>query len=642
MAYPDYSIVIISVTTGGVTTDYANAFYNEQLAQKFYDKAISDGKRAFYFEKPTPSKFARNDAQPLKQNTEAGLENAPVPSVEDSSTPVQSLGEIAEEVYNSAEKTFTDAMGTIRSYQKFQIEVGKRYFDTFWVGPFKFYKKIFNRVVNEPAEVVVAVDIITNKKLTVKHNGSGGFNIEVEKLFPDKGETLIDDGVQILITLVEDYSVIGIGQKYMKKTFGGTSIADFVLTEINEYIAEGNIVYETDYKIYRSDGNGWVTVENKEQPPVDPEDPDDEDDNYNPCPSAGSEFSRNWIQDLMYPIVTDTGLETYVQIGQQYDVITVNSDCGLDSNVLNIYSASGTIVYETDANWYKSNGEGGVNTESKPTEPPDGDGGDGGGDGGTDEEPECQQAGTEIGREQVETNEGTWNVAGYSGTYIASTVFRKTFADGYCSTYDGNDEYEYMPANEIIANISEGQLSYVVYATGNGNWSYDATWNDSGDDWGANNDTDTPDGNYDYPSSPCDEAGAFKSMGGSIVGNRRQRIISVALPANVYTTSITSLGGAMPPNTLSVRTGDQWFGRFVADGNCNWLPETPNIPATWQRPNVCFPAGYYSNKHTVVPNPSIWVFSEFDKIEAGQKKFKAYRAYVYHDGEGNVSIQQAG
>ena len=58
MAYPDYSIVIISVTTGGVTTDYASAFYNEQLAQKFYDKAISEGKRAFYFEKPTPSKFS--------------------------------------------------------------------------------------------------------------------------------------------------------------------------------------------------------------------------------------------------------------------------------------------------------------------------------------------------------------------------------------------------------------------------------------------------------------------------------------------------------------------------------------------------------------------------------------------------------
>jgi hypothetical protein len=644
MAYPDYSIVIISVTANGVTTDYASAFYNEQLAQKFYDKAISEGKRAFYFEKPTPSKFARNDAQPLKQNTEAGLENAPVPSLEDNSQPVQSLGEIAEEVYNSAEKTFTDAVGTIRTFQRFQIEVAKKYFDTFHIGPFKFFRKVFNRIVNEPAEVVVAIEIITNKKITVKHDGNGGFNIVVEKLFPDKGETLLDDGGQILITLSEVTSVIVIGQKQLKKVFGGASISDFVSTVINNYIAEGTIVYETDYKIYRSDGSGWVTVENKEQDPEDPEDPEDPNPPTDPgCPDAGLEFSRNFIQDLVYPIVTDTGLETYAVVGTQYDVVTVTDDCGLSPSVLNVYKISGTTVYEDDATWWKSNGEGGVYTQSKPVEPPDDNGdGDGGGDPDPDPDPECPQEGTEIGRQEIETQNGTWDVAGYSGSYLATTVFRKTYADGYCSSYEGSDEYEYMPADEVIANVTEGQASYVVYATGNGNWTYSTTWNDQGDDWGVNTNEDTPDGNYDFPNADCPPAGSFKVMGGSIVGSRRERLVTVPLPSGVYLHSITALGGAMPPNSLTVRTGDQWFGRFVADGNCNWTSEAPNIPATWKSPNVCFPSGYYSNKHTIVPNQYLWVFSEFDKIEGNVKKFKAYRAYVYHDGEGNVSIQQAG
>jgi hypothetical protein len=651
MAYPDYSIVIISVTTGGVTTDYASSFYNEQLAQKFYDKAISEGKRAFYFEKPTPSKFARNDAQPLKQNTEAGLENAPVPSVEENSQPVQSLGEIAEEVYHSAEKTFTDAVGTIRTYQKFQIEVAKRYFDTFYVGPFKFFKKVFNRVVNEPAEVVVAIDIITNKKITVKHNGNGGFNIVVEKLWPDKGETLLDDAGEILITLIEDYSVIGIGTKQLKKVFGGASISDFVLTEINNYIPEGTIVYETDYKIYRSDGHGWVTVENKEQPPVDPSDPDGGDDENNPCPSSGTEVSRVWIQDAVYPIVTDTGLETFVVTGGQYSVTVVNDQCGYDVYVEYTYTPSGTVLYETDTNFYKSSGDGGVYSESKDNDNPDDDDGDNenNGDNGND----CnQQAGEFIRTEQVEGSAITtqWFVGDQTGSYQSSVQERDITTDGQCGENEGSETTKYIDENSILANVNYGGFNYVVYTTSNGGWTYAESWNSEQSD-DTSGDSDVPDGNFEFPSNePCTPAGygdkistsCFKSTpSGDIVGMLRERKINVSMPSGVYTTSI-STGAGMPPSVIEVSTGHQWFGRYLADGQCGWTPETPNVPETWRFPNQCLPDGYYSNKHTIVPNPVVWVFSEFNKMENGQKKYKPYRAYIYHDGQGNVSIQSAG
>ena len=98
----------------------------------------------------------------------------------------------------------------------------------------------------------------------------------------------------------------------------------------------------------------------------------------------------------------------------------------------------------------------------------------------------------------------------------------------------------------------------------------------------------------------------------------------------------------MPPSSIEVWTGHQYFGRFLADGQCGWTPETPNVPETWRFPNICKQAGYYSNNKTIVANPHLWVLSEYKETKNNAKIFVPYRCYIYHDGQGNVSIQSAG
>jgi hypothetical protein len=642
MAYPDYSIVIISVTTNGVTTDYANAFYNEQLAQKFYDKAVGEGKRAFYFEKPTPSKFVRNDAQPLKLDTEKGAESVPVPDI----TVEQKVGEIAEFIRNRTPVIMiANALGVQEELDSQLFTLGERVYEI-WKNFNNSLRRSIKMTTFTPYGTPVLVITRSNKRVTWRADGLGQFILipDIEKLWPNKDEVENSAPTQVLIQ-IEGEPAVNIGSKIVRKTYLGLSATSFNSQDIYTYVPSGTIILSTVTKYYFSDGAGWYYSQNKELPPPNPEDPNPP---VNPCPNVGAEISRTYLQDLMYPIVTDTGLEQYVQIGLQYNIVTVDNDCGYIPSVLNTYSAAGNTVFETDNTWYKSNGTGGVYTQQKPTEPPpDGDGDNGGGG----ENPTCTQEGTELRTSVLNTQTGYWGVAGHNGLYDSSVVTVKFYADGTCGEYQGTPENNYIPEGQVIETFTEGALSYTVFATMSGNWSHyeSPSWDDSGDDWGPNDDRDVPDGNFDFPSNePCPPAGygdktttsVFKSTpNGDIIGNIRERIITVPLPNGVYVNSITQIGGAMPPNTLSVKTGGQYFGRLLSDGSCGWTPETPNVPETWRFPNICFPAGYYSNKHTVVPNPVLWVFSEFDKIEGGQKKFKAYRAYVYHDGQGNVTIQ---
>jgi len=64
MASPQYSIVIVDTTSGGVTTHTATAYKTAQLAKAAYISAINSGNRAFLYEQPIPTHFHRNDSQP--------------------------------------------------------------------------------------------------------------------------------------------------------------------------------------------------------------------------------------------------------------------------------------------------------------------------------------------------------------------------------------------------------------------------------------------------------------------------------------------------------------------------------------------------------------------------------------------------
>lgn len=67
MPYPDYSIVIIEETTNGVTEANTVIFKKASDAKNLWRQAVDEGKRAFYYERPLPSSFRRNDSQPLSE-----------------------------------------------------------------------------------------------------------------------------------------------------------------------------------------------------------------------------------------------------------------------------------------------------------------------------------------------------------------------------------------------------------------------------------------------------------------------------------------------------------------------------------------------------------------------------------------------
>lgn len=65
MPYPVYSFVVIETTTNNVTTSETVPYKQNEDAKNAYKVAIDAGKRAFLYEQPHPSKFRRNDSQPI-------------------------------------------------------------------------------------------------------------------------------------------------------------------------------------------------------------------------------------------------------------------------------------------------------------------------------------------------------------------------------------------------------------------------------------------------------------------------------------------------------------------------------------------------------------------------------------------------
>ena len=646
MAYPDYSIVIVSVTQGGVTTDYANAFYNDELAKKFYDKAVTDGKRAFYFERPQPSKFTRNDAQPLKINTEKGLEGSAVQSID--SGDEQSAGELIEELKLNIQHEIEDAYKTTVTISKIGVKVATKYWDTFYVGPFKFFKKVLNRLEYEAINSIESQTQITNKRLTIKHNGIGGFTFEVEKLWPDKGEKLFEIPEPKTQEIPEAGEVVVLGTGRKVWTYDGDSELDRTYVWENNWLPVGTQVLDTDYKTYYSDGDGFYYSIPKTSPNPNPEDPNPPP---NPCPSAGQEFSREFFQDLMYPIVTDTGLEEVVQVGIQYNVVTIGSDCGYESSIVSNYSPSGTVVYESDTTWWKSDGNGAVYTQAKPTEePPPPDGEDNGG-GYTN--PPCLQEGEFIRREVVDTATGlqNWQFETESGTYQAYIVMRNVYADGYCGENYEDEENEYIEEGLVLASIDSGTSRYLVITGSNGNYYIQAAYDNSEGPYEPNQEFPYSEAG-DQPITPCADVGYGaptdisrfrKNKSGNIEGTKTERKIKV--PLGLSQDGKPVLHNSQNKNQfIEFKTGMQWTGRWISaqtlgDQPCQFTKEIENVKETWQIPNECIKAGYYKNNYQTQDSPSLWVLTYLDKIQNNSPQYKPFRCYFVHDGLGGIVMQ---
>ena len=360
MAYPDYSIVIISVTTNGVTTDYASAFYNEQLAKKFYTKAINDGNRAFYFEKPKPSKFTRNDAQPLKINTEAGAENNPISEV----STEQKVGEVMEFIRNGTPVIMIgNALGVQEEVDSQLATLGERTYEI-WKNFNNFLRRAVGMETFTPYGTPVLTITKSNKRVTWKADGLGQFVLipDIEKIWPDKDETE-DSGTTQVIFQIDGYS-INVGTKIVRKTYLGLSATSFTSEDIYNYIEDGTIVLETDSKIYRSDGNGEATPEDKDGGGGGGDDDDDDDDNN---PAEGTNLGPDSNDPCYDRIANGSGGYTLQSNGScdddDNDHPTAGTDLGVDPN-----DACYNLI---------ADGMGGSTQQSNGSCDDDGDGGDG-------------------------------------------------------------------------------------------------------------------------------------------------------------------------------------------------------------------------------------------------------------------------
>lgn len=651
MAYPDYSIVIISVTTNGVTTDFAQSFFNDELAKKYYKQAVADGKRAFYYEKPRPTRFVRNDDQPLVANTEKGLENVPLAA----GGAEQKIGEIAEDIRRwTAPIAIANAFGVQEQLDAKLFKLGEETYGI-WKGFNNFLRRaLIGTTYTQYGQVVFQVTI-SNKRVTFRADGNGEFIVppEIDKLWPNEGEItwtppLDQSGIEVMIQPIGVPIALPIGIKRNKKVHDGTQVGG-TTTEEYTYVPAGLSIYETETKIWRSDGAGWYTLSEKEvtQPP---------------CPNIGAELSRNFIQDIVYPIVLSDGLTEYVNIGQKYEVVTVGQNCEDVNGVLDTISPNGTIVFETETTYYKSNGEGSVYEEAKPT---DGGGDNGGDNGGGGEPPSCPPAGEFIRKEIINDSMGqsTWSVGGQTGSYAAYKVVRDITADGNCGEQDGEQYDEFIEEGTTIAEFvdANNEYEYVVFAASSGSYDYYATPIDNytGSDDGSyvTYDPDLEGGGVQYPegptNEPCPPAGQYTigTSGGYIIKLTSNSMLkdnkkTFVLPSHgeygqlYYAASITATA------KTDVYRGQKWEGRELPDGNCGFVPEDPNnIGTTLYPKNINVPAGYYYNgwgKNNVGPTAARFGLQRYvGKDTLGNDVFKTVFVYVRADGQGGITVSNA-
>jgi hypothetical protein len=640
MAYPDYSIVIVSVTTNGVTTDFAQSFFNDELAKKYYQQAVSEGKRAFYYEKPKPTNFARNDAQPIVANTEKGKENLPLAA---GSTTEQKIAEVAETIRGwTAPIMIANAFGVQQQVDSAMFTAGEKLYGV-WKGFNNMLRRaLIGTTYTQYGQILFQVTV-TNKRITFRADGNGEFIVppEIEKLWPDKDEItwtppLTSPSTEVIVT-IEGQSV-NIGTKRGKKTHDGTQNGG---VESEEYIwvPAGFTILDTETHTYHSNGSGWYTATEK---------------SHTNCDPAGTVLSTEFIQDLMYPIVKETGLEEYVQIGYQYRKDIANGDCSSNLVIQDQWLGDGSIVYQNETTWWKSNGSGGVYIQPKPN---DGDGGDDG-DGGN---PDCPSAGIileTIGEPLLPVTE-YFEGAGF--VYVQGETLTDRISDGTCGYNTSEPRIEYNEEGLFLGYHNASGVDYTVSAGANGSAIFEAQGNvnsDENTDGLLQPDSDTPDLQFPQGSDCVDPIPAgyppdlistscFKSVNGAMIGTQSRRTVVVTLPQGYYVSSIMGLGGAMPSNTFTLTTGNIWTGRFISDGNCGWTPEddSPTNDKRWTFPaTTSFPAGFYSNLATVATSGSggTWFVSQDmgpkPRGVGNERIFKTARVGFRHDGKGNVTV----
>lgn len=601
MAYPDYSIVIICVTEGGVTTDYAKSFFTKALAEKYYRKAVSEGKRAFLYEKPQPTKFRRNNAQKIAISTEKAAFALAVttPSSGDTSG---TTAIVKEAVHKFASFQIDTAFGILETIQTANFKIGEKVYEVY-DNAFNKFRKFIGWEYNA-INSVAATLTISNKQIVIKHNGSGGFLAPViTKLWPNKDEFVDEQPVPVMISIgTNNATQVQVGLKTVRKTYDGTQYGTPTQENFFMWVPAPTSLLIQDEIEYLSDGEGWYTTRD-----VSP------DSNCDPVGTVYSLVSTTPITTNLSQHGSEYANITVV-VGDEYVELVADGVCGEQEATRQEYLPHGTIVYENDTDWFKKS-VGNLDTykESKnPVDPNDpNDPQDPPADPDIDPATGCAYYGVILSTSEVdgETVIGTDNQYGeYS--YIGSKKVTDTIANGNCGNFEGEERIEWTPVGTVygertdeIDDDGDGQTETVTLtqiADVNGGYTilrstderpYDPeTDGDSGEEQDP-----TPEGGTNPPSDPCANlpecppcpegpAGTYrKTPAGAFVGTKvttEHRRFDIPLPAGFRVISTRTA-----PASKSFITGDRWSGRQISNGcGLGWTPEIAAEDSTWSQP----------------------------------------------------------
>lgn len=574
MAYPDYTIVVISVTEGGVTTDYAKAFFNDSLAEKYYTKAVSEGKRAFYYERPLPSKFERNDEQKLVVNTEKKLELQPVQtpsSTGNTGTPTT----VKEDVLRATTYVVESAFGLVETIQTQHFKIGEKAYEV--------YDNAFNRVrkflgIEYNQINTIAADITySNKRVVIKHDGAGFFQTPViTKLWPDKDE--FEDMPPTPITTVIEGDTVTLGLKTIRKTYDGTQFNPPKETEFTLWVNAGSSILVKGEVEYLSDGNGWYTSR-----PFNP------NTNCDPIGFVYSLVSVTPIKRALSGYGSHLA-STEVVVGDEYIEIVADGECSSEEATRSVYLPLGTVVYEDDTHFYKTGGPdllGDIYRESKEVTPPDPE------DPDIDPVTGCKKYGVILNTERTDdyTTIGTDPEWG-EFSYVSTVTVRDEIADGYCSTAftEPRTEYKYEAGEFMGSKYLEFEnIMLIMTANGIGGFtisrestSTDSTGEDlegSESEWDGSRSGDT---NYEEPEFPEDACNnppkgeyrttsAGKFVGSVCTSSDNSEINAsgyrhVDIPLDGIASGWRIGAGPTTATTKKITTGQRWKNRKISNG----------------------------------------------------------------------------
>jgi len=652
VAYPDYSIVIISVTEGGVTTDYAKCFFNNALADKYYKQAVSEGKRAFYFDRPTPSRFERNDTQKLVVNSQKNLELQPVTTPSASGDQGSTI--TVKEAFSVATSIIVESnLKVIETIQTASFQAGEKVYE--------IHDNLFTKIRKfigfeyKPYNTIAAELTHTNKRIVLRHNGSGFFLAPtITKLWPDKDEYVDQQPVPFLIDI--EGAMVGDGLKTERRTYNGMQSDTGVVSYFYQYLPEDTLLFETiDFK-FLSDGAGWYTrLANGGGG-------GGGGNSYSNCDQEGTLYQEEIGNALNSGLTNDEGVYIPFVNGNATTLIKADGKCGTSQEPSVKWMEAGVAITEDFYYVYKHDGNGGYSRELQPNvadpeipTPED----------GHDPEKQCPPAGDIAGEEREYTQQEVIGNDERLGEYRYNPVvhIKVIMNDGECGTYVESERDEFVEAGIFIkTNYQESTgKTWIMVTDVNGGWGAYEAFDTTETDGSNVPDPEPPPEEPTVvepppppPEDPCTGGNPNSPTGtyrrkpngdfwGKFALGGLKRKVTIGVPAGYQSSNIAGTGTG---TTWTFCTGQRWMDRQISKGSCEGWSNEPNASeSTWQQPAGAdcpsFPAGpALMGGQGGVANSNEEVIKVFYKLEAkvnGVQTFSTKQFFPRHDGHGNVA-----